>query len=257
MQRLAALNLTPRIDAAGVDQNPCTRPEATLYKETMTLGPLDIEELDIFKAQFGALLASPSSDERKIMLDRLAVYVIALRAIKHELKNIKFRGLNPEDTELGFGFIRPMFTINGPVVAGVRTYRTNWFQNFVAAATWYDWFYEGVAGTMTPFALPDSFGLAITHLKSLETPIPFISECRFEIGRTGILIPSDVRALQVGDTENMTSIFPIPSMIIKPESTLLGRAMADTLGIDNVALGGLVIGLGRVLRHETGLAAAW
>lgn len=253
MQRLAGLNLTPRIDAAGIDQNPCTRPQATLYKETMTLGPLDPEELEVFKAQFGGLLAAPSSDERKIMLDRLSVYVIALRAIKHNLKNIKFRGLNPEDTELGFGFIRPMFTTNGPA----RTYRTNWLQNFAVPGTWYDWLHEGVAGTMTPTTLPNSFGLVITHLKDLETPTPFISECRFTIGRTGILIPSDVRALIVGDTENMTSIFPIPSMIIKPESTFLGRAMADFAGWDNVALGGLVIGLGRVLRHETGIAAAW
>ncbi len=251
MQRLRNLNLVPTGEGA-LDTNPCTRPEVTLYKETMTLGELDPEELEIFKAQFGALLAAPSSDERKIMLDRLSVYVIALRAIKHELGNIKFRGVNPEDTELGFGLVRPMFTLAGAARPPVP-YRTNWTQAFAVGGTWYDWFHEAGA----PFTLPNSFGLVITHLKSLETPIPFISECRFEVGRTGILIPSDIRMLQVGDTENMTSIAPIPSMIIKPQSTLLGRAMADIAGTDYVALGGLVIGLGRVLRHETGVAAAW
>jgi len=211
----------------------------------MTLGPLDAEELEIFKAQFGALLAAPSSDERKLMLDRLAIYVIALRAIKHELNNIKFRGLNPEDTELGFGFIRPMF------VRTAGAYRTDWLFALTAAyAAWLD-----TAGAA--FALGDSFGLVITHLKSLETPVPFMSECRFEIGRTGVLIPFDVRMLLAGDTENGTSIVPIPSMIIKPLAGLFARARSDVVGTDNLVLGGLVIGLGRVLRHETGAAAAW
>ncbi|MBA7684908.1 hypothetical protein ES703_93321 [subsurface metagenome] len=160
MQRLRDLNLIPSPDAQGVDTNSCTRPEVTLYKETMTLGPLDDEELELFKAQFGALLAAPSSDERKLMLDRLSIYMIALRAIKHELKNIKFRGINPEDTELGFGFIRPMFTRT----AGA--YRTDWlFALTPAYAAWLD-----TAGAA--FALGNSFGLCITHLKSLPLGSP-------------------------------------------------------------------------------------
>ncbi|MBA7711394.1 hypothetical protein ES703_120355 [subsurface metagenome] len=126
MQRLLRLNLTPRVDpATGRDNNPCTMPEATLYRETLTLGPLDADELEVFKAQFGALLAAPSSDERKLQLDRLSAYVIALRTIKHELNGIKFRGLNPEDTELGFGFIRPQFT-SAAGTAAAPTYKRNW-----------------------------------------------------------------------------------------------------------------------------------
>lgn len=245
MQRLRNLNLVPTPDASGVDTNPCTRPEVTLYRETMTLGPLDPEELEVFKAQFGALLAAPSSDERKLMLDRLPVYVIALRAIKHELKNIKFRGINPEDTELGFSFIRPMF------VRTAGAYRTDWLHALTPAyAAWLD-----TAGAAFP--LGNSFGMVITHLKSLETPTPFMTECRFEIGRTGILIPFDVRMLLAADTENMTAIVPIPSMIIKPLAGMLARARSDVNGTANIALGGLVFGLGLVLRHETGALAAW
>lgn len=247
MQRLRNLNLVPT-GAGELDTNPCTRPEVTLYKETMTLGPLDPEELEVFKAQFGALIAAPSSDERKIMLDRLSVYIIALRAIKHELGNVKFRGINPEDTELGFGLIRPMFLRAG----GAGTYLANWIVNLATGGTWQNWFHQAGA----PIPLPNSFGLVITHLKSLETPTPFISECAFQLGRTGILIPFDVRMLQVGDTENMTSIIPIPSMIAKPLSTLFATAVADTAGIDNVALGGLVIGLGRILRLNS-VTANW
>jgi len=244
MQRLRNLNLTPDTKT-GIDVNPCTRPEVTLYRETMTLGPLDPEELELFQAQFGALLAAPSSDERKLMLDRLPIYIIAMRAIKHELKNVKFRGINPEDSELGFGFIRPMFTRT----AGA--YRTDWLHALTPAyAAWLD-----TAGAA--FAMGTNFGLCITHLKSLETPVPFMSECRFEIGRTGILIPFDVRMLLAADTENMTAIVPIPSMIVKPLSGLLARARSDINGTDNLALGGLVFGLGLVLRHETGALAAW
>ncbi|MBA7684907.1 hypothetical protein ES703_93320 [subsurface metagenome] len=77
------------------------------------------------------------------------------------------------------------------------------------------------------------------------------------MGRTGVLIPFDVRMLLAADTENMTAIVPIPSMIVKPEAGLLARARSDINGTDNLALGGLVFGLGRVLRHETGALAAW
>jgi len=242
MQRLMRLNLTPRIDPAGKDTNPCTMPEATLYKETLILGPLDEDELAIFKAQFGALLAAPSSDERKLMLDRLSAYVIAMRCIKHELNDIKFRGLNPEDTELGFSFIRPQFT------RAAAAWKRNWNIVFAAVATWYDWFYEGAG---TAFVVGKDFGLVITHLKRLVTPAPFMAECRFEVGRTGILIPFDVRMLRVGDTENGTSIVPIPTMVLKPKASLYAQALSDVADTDEIALGGLVFGLGRVLKETT------
>ncbi len=247
MQRLMRLNLTPRIDPAGKDTNPCTMPEATLYKETLTLGPLDEDELAIFKAQFGALLAAPSSDERKLMLDRLSAYVIAMRCIKHELNDIKFRGLNPEDTELGFGFIRPQFTAAGGTAAA-PTYKRNWQIAFAATGTWYDWLY--FAGPVA-YLMGKDFGLVITHLKSLVTPAPFMAECRFEIGRTGVLIPFDVRMLRIGDTENGTSIVPVPTMILKPKASFYARAESDVADTDEVALGGLVFGLGRALKEET------
>ena len=136
MQRLQRLNRTPNL-RNGIDINPVTRGEVTLYGDTMNLGdPLDADELDIFKAQFATILAAPGSSERKVMLDRLPVYIIALRAIKLDLKGPKFKGLNPEDTELGFGIIRPQFTYH--TVAGVAAYRTDWTQVFAAAATWTD-----------------------------------------------------------------------------------------------------------------------
>lgn len=238
MKRLRDLNLTPT-DVPARDQNVCTKPQETLYKETMTLGTLDDDELEIFKAQFGALLAAPGSEERKLMLDRLPIYIVALRAIKHELGDIKFRGLNPEDTELGFGAIRPGFT------RAATTWKTTWA--IALTTTWADWLYEGAT---TPYQLDSEFGLVVTHLKSLVTPTPFMAEAKFQIARTGILIPVDTRGLRMGDTENGVSIVPIPSMIIKPKATFYARARSDVAGTDEVQLGGLVIGLGRVLKEE-------
>lgn len=242
MQRIARLNLIPRM-VGTIDTNPCTRPSIKLYREELTLAPLTLDELDIFKAQFATLLAAPGSEERKIMLDRLSAYIVAIRAVKNALNGVRFAGLNPEDTEIGFGHLRPQFT------RAAGTYKYQW--TIALTTTWASWLYElGI----TAFAIGKDFGLVITHLKSLVTPAPYMAECRFEVGRTGVLIPFDVRGLRVGDTENGVSIVPIPTMILMPRSSLYGAAKADSSGTDEVALGGLVIGLGRVLKETT---ATW
>lgn len=242
MRRLWSLNLTPRLDPSGVDSNPCTMIQAKLFQETYALAALDAEELEVFKAQFGGLLAPPGSEERKIMLDSLSLYVIALRAVKQALNGVKFAGLNPADTEIGFGLIRPGFTTAG----SQTTYKTTW--QIALTTTWADWLY-GAAATAT--TIGKDFGLVVSHLKSLVTPEPFMSECRFQIGRTGVLIPSDTRGLRMADTENGVAVIPIPGMIFLPKSSLYARARSDVAGTDEVALGGLVIGLGRALKEET------
>ncbi len=235
-----ALNLVQRPNAQGNDVNPCTRASIKLYNETLTLGALTDDELAIFKAQFATLLSMPGSDERKIMLDRLDAYVIALRSIKHELNDVAFAGLNPADTEIGFGKIRPGFT------RAAATWKTTWS---IALTTAYaDWLYE-TAGNA--YAIGKDFGLCITHLKSLVSPQPFMSEAKFTVGRTGVLIPYDIRDLRTGDTENQVSVVAVPTMILKPKGSLYAQARSDTAGTDEVALGGLVIGLGRALKETT------
>ena len=249
MQRLQRLNRSPNV-RNGLDINPVTRPSVTLYGDTMNLGdPLDADELDIFKAQFATILAAPGSAERNVMLDRLPVYMIALRAIKYDLKGPKFKGLNPEDTEIGFGILRPQFTKH--TVGGVSTYRADWTQVFAAAATWTDFLASTAA---VPFAVGQDFGLCVTHMKSLVTPRPFFAEVRFVIGRTGILIPGDVRNLVMADTINNIALVPIPSIIARPKTNLYGRALSDAIGTGDCVLGGLVIGLGRALKEEV---ATW
>lgn len=245
MQRLMGLDLVPRIGRLGYDVNPCTRRDIKLYKETLTLGPpLSGDELEIFKAQFATLLAGPGSEERKIQLDRISAYVTGLRCIKYELGGMAFTGMNPEDTEVGFGHIRPVFLqANAPGVAAAVS-RTTWTQPY-AVATFIDYIMNG---TGAPQTLGDSFGLIITHVMSLRTPTPFTAEMSWVAGRTGVMIPIDVRALRIGDNVNGVAVMPIPTIISKPKSTLRCETQCDILGTDHLAVRGLVVGLGRAVK---------
>jgi len=220
--------------------NPCTQPEFMLYRETFQCAVLDQEELDLFKAQFVTLLAAPGSEERTLMIDRLRAYVLTLRAVKQALNGVKFAGLNPEETELGFGHIRPVFTqVNGAV-------KVTWGQAFTNA--WADWFDDAAS---VGYVIGLSFGMCVTHLKSLVTPTPFLSEVQFTVSRTGVMIPLDVRGLRVGDTVNGVSIVPVPTLVLIPRATFYAQGMSDVAGTDEVALGGLVFGLGRAVNATT------
>ena len=227
--------------------NPCTQPEFSLYRESFQLADLDLDELNVFKAQFITLLASPGSEERRLMLKRLRAYILTLRSVKMALNNVKFVGLNPEMTELGFGHIRPVFTqFNGVV-------KTTWTVALTSAyADWFD-----TAGGVG-YLIGNSFGMCITHLKSLVTPSPFMAECQFTVSRTGVLIPIDVRGLTIGDTINQVSIVPIPTMVLIPRATFYAQARSDVLAANNdeVALGGLVFGLGTALAATTAYPTA-
>jgi hypothetical protein len=245
LPQIDALNLTPRPNRMGVDTNPCTRNSIKLYSDNLKLSPLTDDELNIFKAQFSTLLTMPGSDERKIMLDRVDAYIIALRSIKQSLNEVNFAGLNAEDTEIGMSLIRPQFTVAGAVATPLN-YRTNW--NQALTPVWADWLWNGAG---SPYTVGKDFGLVVTHLKSLVTPTPFMTECRFQVGRTGILIPTDVRTFQQADTENQVAIAAIPTMILIPKASFYARARSDVNGTDQVALGGLVFGLGRALKEET------
>ena len=222
--------------------NPVSRDEVKLHGESFSLGdPMDDLELAIFKEQFVQLLAAPGSEERRLMLNRVEQYILALRAIKTKLNGPKFRGLNPSPTEMGFGLIRPVHTITTGFGA---TGKTTWAQLFTTAYA--NWICNngGTAG----YQIGNAFGLCITHLKSFTTPTPVLAEVQVTLGRT-VLLPIDVRNLRIADTVNQVSIFPFPTLIAIPQNTLwiLGRSDTAAATLDEVALGGLVYGLGRAL----------
>ena len=249
MQRLTGLNLTPRKGRIEPDINPCTRADVKLYKETFTLGPpLSADELEVFKAQFATLLAGPGSEERRIQLDRIPAYVMGLRSIKYELGGMAFTGMMPEDTELGFGHIRPAF-LKANAAATPANSRVTWSEVYVGTA-FTDYIFDGAGLPMTQ---GNSVGLIITHVMSLRTPTPFTAEMSWTVGRTGVMIPIDVRALRIGDNVNGVAVIPIPTIISKPKSTLYCQTRCDILGTDHLAVRGLVVGLGRATKALGGV----
>lgn len=241
--KVEELNLSPMM-IGNMDVNPVTRKSISLYGESYALADIDGGELFTFQEQLNYLLTMPGSDERKIMLNRLESYVIGLRATKQALGSIRFTGLNAGATELGMGLIRPQFT----QTAGA--YNLNWNVNFAVANVWQDWL-SGGAGV--PFNIGQDFGLCVTHVKSLRTPVSLLAEARFVMGRV-ILIPSELRQIQQADTVNNVAIVSIPTVLLIPKSAFYARFRSDIAGADNIPLGGLIFGLGRALVQEV---ATW
>lgn len=216
-----------------------TEKSITLYDTQYALAPMEKAELDIFNAQFPTLLGTSGSEERRIQLERVTVFMLGLRAIKYKLDNPAFKGFNPADAELGFGSIRPQFTC-----IALAGYKTNWVQALVAA-TWTDFLFTGAD---TGYQIGRDFGLIVTHLASYVTPTPFISEVHNQIGRTD-LIPTDVRPIKLADNTNGIAYYPLPTMFMMPRDTWWMEIMADVAGDEICAPCGLVVGLGRVLKE--------
>ena len=217
--------------------------ELSLYGQKFSLAELDAEEQEIFEDNFNKLLSTTDSQVRKIFEERVDTIVAGVMAIKEKLNRRKFRGMNPGDAEIGFGFIRPGFVKTGGVAAG--NVRANWLLNFGAIGTWVAYL-DGLNIT-TPFPLSEDHGLIITHLVS-QVNTPFVREVHFHIGRVD-LIPEDVSDILIADNINQVAVFPIPTKIVLPEDELLVTANGE-VGIDHLKLGGLVVGLGRLLKAE-------
>jgi hypothetical protein len=216
-----------------------------LYGEDYALAGLDATELEIWKAQFGELMSMIGSDERKIMLNRIDQYIIALRAVKQALGSVRFMGINAGDTTIGMSLIRPQFMQSNAVAGfGAANCRTTWAQALTVA--WQDWMFNGAA---TPMAAGKDFGFVITHLKSLSQPNPFVAEVEFMVGRTQLL-PNDVRNIRMFDSENDIPIQPLNTMIVIPKGSFYARARSDAVGTDILVLSGLLYGLGRALKEE-------
>jgi hypothetical protein len=216
-----------------------------MYSEDYMLAPLDGLELKTWKAQFNELMSMLGSDEKKIMLNRIDQYIYGLRAIKQALGGVKFMGVNAGDTTIGMSLIRPQFIQSNAVAGfGVGFCRLNF--NQVLTPVWADWVFNG---TGQPMAAGKDFGFVITHLKSLAPVMPFVSEVEFTVGRSPLL-PNDVRNIQNFDSENNIAIQPLNTMIVIPKGSFYARARSDINGTDVLPFGGLLYGLGRVLKEE-------
>ena len=223
-----------------------TKKDINLYGQKLTMSTLDSDEQAILEDNFNKLLATTDSQVRRILEERVDTIVAGIMAIKEKLDRRRFRGINPADMEIGFGFIRPGFTItNG-------TINEDWNVTLSGMGTWDDWLYESAGNG---YLLSEDFGLIITHLVSQVTPEPYIRNVHFQIGRTN-LIPEEVADIILGDNENGVAVYPVPTKIVLPEDELYVTAEGHA-GTEYLKLGGLVVGLGRLLKHEDLAAAAW
>jgi len=218
--------------------------EISLYGQKFSLAPLDAEERIILEDNYNNLLSTTDSQVRKIFEERADTIVAGIMAIKEKLNRRKFRGMNPGDAEIGFGFIRPGYTKSGGNTGLFN--RADWSVTFNVVGTWVAYLDGG--SLTTPFPLTEDHGLIITHLVSQVSPNPFVRAVHFEIGRIN-LIPEDVSDIMIADNTNQVAVFPIPTKVVLPEDELLIRVTGE-VETEELKLGGLVVGLGRLLKAE-------
>jgi len=217
-----------------------------MYGQKYTMAGLDSEEQAVFEDNFNKLLATTDSQVRKILEERVDTIVAGIMSIKEKLNGRKFRGLNPADMEIGMGFIRPEFVKSAFTIPAAPHIPHDWLVAITGSGTWDRWL---DAGAGAGFVLSEDHGLIITHLTSQVTPTPFVRAVHVQIGRVN-LIPEDVSDILLGDNENGVAVFPVPTKIVMPEDELLATVTGDFAGNEYLKLGGLVIGLGRLLKAE-------
>jgi len=224
------------LEKAGVDMGV---KRVTLYGNTYDLADLTTDEIDIFNMQFDSLLGTSDSVLRQVLAERRNVIFQGIRAIVRALEHKPFKGLNPGDTEIGMALPRPGFFKYNDTV------KTDWTVSI--STSWGRWL---DASSGTGYTLSEDFGYIITHLVSLTTPDPYVQEVKFKIGRTE-LVPYDVSYIRLGDNKNQVAIFPIPTMLVLPEETFLAEIRGRASGTEELMIGGLIVGLGRILKQKS------
>lgn len=214
--------------------------EIMLYGTRYKLADLDATEQDIFDSQFTTLINTNSSVERELFEDRRETILNGIRAIKYDQENPAFRGLNPQDAELGFGFIRPTH-----VKVTTNTQLLVWGTS--VTTSWADWLSTSAS---TGYAISANAGMILLGFKSLTSPQPFLSEVNIKIDRVQ-LVPLCVRSLQMGDNKNNVAVYPLPTVYALKRQALLVRIRGDVAGTDYIVPLGFTVGLGRFLKDET------
>jgi len=214
--------------------------EITLYGSRFTMASLDAEEQAILEDNFNKLLGTTDSQVRRILEERADTILAGIMAIKEKLDRRKFRGMNPADMEIGFGFIRPQHVRYNNIS------RTDWDVTLTGMDAFDRWL-DGGAIT-TAFAMSEDHGLIITHLVSQVTPDPLVRAVHFQIGRIN-LIPEDISDILLGDNTNQVAVYPIPTKFVLPEDELLATIIGHA-GTEYLKLGGLTVGLGRFIKAE-------
>jgi len=231
--------------------------EIELFGSSYELADMGEDEINYFDVGFDIFLGTTDSVLRKIYNERKSVLFQGVRAVKKDLDNPKFRGLNPNDTELGMSQIRPGHVKGWNRLGALRAAGNvlqdliGWGMYYPLPRTWYDWLWGAAANT--GFTLSEDHGILVAGLSSFRVPAPVTSEIEFTIGRTA-LVPYAFRDIELGDNENQTFHIPVPTMFVLSETEFLARVMAGNRAmarsVDELRIFGLTVGLGRFLKQE-------
>jgi hypothetical protein len=224
--------------------------DLVLYGQAYPRAKLDREELDYFETQFDKLMGMDGSVERILLQDRKDVILDAIKAIKYKLDNPRFTGWNPGDQELGWSAIFPCHVKYNNAI------KLTWLQTLTGSGTWDRWL---DAGATTPYVAPYAAGqvvLGISSIPYLTSVQPLLSAVRWEIDRQ-VLVPFDLRPIALGDNVHQVPIYPHPTILILPRSTVRARIVSEVAGNDYIRPVGLTIGLGKFLKQEQATATDW
>lgn len=217
------------------------------------LDELDAEEEDVFRTQFEGLLGTADSVVRAMFRDRKDFCEIGIMAIKSAIKgNPTFAGIYPSDNELGMSLIRPMHV--GDTTA-TPDGKTSWAETITTANTRQAWI---GASTSDPFLVGGYSGdlaagwggLVIIGVGSLSLT-SVVNEIKLWNDREE-RVPVNVEDLLLGDNTNQVKVYPIPTELYMPASSMYGELNGITTGAtEYFKLYGLTVALGKLLKRQT------
>ncbi len=217
-----------------------------------TLTELNDNEKQIYKTQFDGLVGTDDSVVRHLFDDRKDLIEIGICAIKNYLNDVPFEGMYPADGSLGMALIRPMFV--GDTTA-TPDGKTSWSETITTANTRQAWI---GASTSDPFLVGGYSGnqaagwggLVLLGVASLSLT-QVINEIKFWNDRNE-RVPVNVEDIVLGDNTNQIPVYPIPTEIYLPNSTMYATLNGVTTGAtEYFKLVGVAVAYGKLLKRNT------
>lgn len=218
----------------------------------LQLSELDNAEKNRFAMQFEGLIGTDDSVIRAIFKDRKDIIEIGIMAIKQALNDPTFEGIYPSDQGLGISLIRPMHV--GDTTA-TPDGKTSWSTTIATANTRQAWIGASAADPFIVGGYSGDLsagwaGLITIGVESLSLT-QVINEIKFWNDRNE-RVPINLEDITLGDNTNQVSVFPIPTEIYLPKSSMFAQINGVTsTATEYFKLMGLAVGYGRLLKRQT------
>jgi hypothetical protein len=217
-----------------------------------TLTELNDVEKKTFLTQFDGLVGTDDSVIRHLFDDRKNMIEIGICAIKNYLNDVQFEGIYPSDGALGMALIRPMFVGD---TTSTPDGKTSWSESITTANTRQAWI---GASTSDPFLVGGYSGnlaagwggLVLLGVGSLSLT-QVINEIKLWNDRNE-RVPVNIEDIVLGDNTNQVPVYPIPTEIYLPGSSMYATLNGVTTGAtEYFKLLGVAIGYGKLLKRNT------